>query len=240
MTAEEKFLKIIDEFMKDRSQGIFGLENDYDLITAGYQGEIYVSEDFSDELLSFIKDNGLVLSKKRQNTIGEYMKLMKLMKLIILFLAVFLMACNKTDVQYVNVPTTVEVPQSLEGFWRCDNGGQVELLVDHAGRVSFDSSGQFLTSVNNYDNSLTTHLSITDVDLLVQNGDVILNPRNYTYTAAQNLLDNGGTLLTGSRRTDIRLQLVSSGNIKFTITVYSGAILVNNNTIVSKRTINCN
>jgi len=240
MTAEEKFLKIIDEFMKDRSQGIFGLENDYDLITAGYQGEIYVSEDFSDELLSFIKDNGLVLSKKRQNTIGEYMKLMKLMKLIILFLAAFLMACNKTDVQYVDRPTTVETPQSLEGFWRCDNGGQVELLVDHAGRVSFDSSGQFLTSVNNYDNSLTTHLSITDVDLLVQNGDVILNPRNYTYAAAQNLLDNGGTLLTGSRRTDIRLQLVSSGNIKFTITVYSGAILVNNNTIVSKRTINCN
>jgi uncharacterized membrane protein len=157
---------------------------------------------------------------------------------LLMFLTVFLIACDK-DVQYVNVPTTIEVPQSLEGFWRCDNGGQVELLVDHAGRVSFDTSGQFIVSVNSYDSSLTTYPVITDIDLLVQNGDVILNPRNYTYAAAQNLLDNNGTLLTGSRRTDVRLQKTNSG-IKLTMSVYSGAIAANNNTIVSQRQVECN
>jgi len=141
-----------------------------------------------------------------------------------------LISCGKQ----IETVTQYTIPHTIEGFYKCPNGGQLELLVDYLGRITFDTNGEYITSENSYNSSISNHPIINDQNI----DNMILYPRNYTYNTSNNILDNNGNLLTGSRRTDISLSYIDEDKITLTISIYNASI--NNSTnIVVTRIINC-
>jgi len=157
-------------------------------------------------------------------------------KLIALATLVLLTSCGK-DISVIETFKT----QDFEGFYFCDNQSSLELLVDFNNRVTFETSGQSLNTVNPVNDTLGTHPTIGERDLLMANNKLIVTPRNYNYNSATHDIeeDVGGSDINGNRRTDLEVVLVKEKEVNITISIFANAVNSNVNNVVVKRTINC-
>lgn len=167
------------------------------------------------------------------------------MKYLILAGLLIFSGCGKdVVVQTVEKEVTKEVflPQDFEGYWYCGNSSNVELIADYQDRITFETSGQSLNSLN--PESLTefgTHPTIGERDLILNNGKLVINPRNYNYSSSTHDIeeDVSGSNITGNHRTDIKVELKTSKELTLEIKIWSGALNTNINEIIATRTFNC-
>lgn len=157
-------------------------------------------------------------------------------KLIAMTTLILFTGCGK-DVSLVETFKA----QDFEGFYYCDNNSTLELISDFSNRVTFESSGQSLNSVNPKNDSLGTHPTISDRDLIAVNNKLVMSPRNYNYNSSTHDLETDvrGSNITGNRRTDISLKLLTEHEIELTIDIFEGPVNGNVNSIVAKRLFNC-
>jgi hypothetical protein len=165
---------------------------------------------------------------------GGIMKFLTFSALLLL-----LVSCNDNEYLTVEQVNVVE-SQEFEGFYYCDNSSQIELLVDFADRVTIETTGQSLNSINPKNGTLGTHPVIGDRDLLMNGNKLIINPRNYHYSSLSHDIeeDLSGNNITGHKRTDIEISK-TDGGIQILIKIYAGAVNQNINNIIAERTINC-
>ena len=159
------------------------------------------------------------------------MKTLTLSMIILMFTS-----CGK---EYVT--TTEYKTQDFEGYYYCDNNSNIELVTDFNNSVTVDSFGQSLNSVNPQNNTIGTHPLISYRDLVINGNKLIISPRNYTYSSSTHDLENdvSGSNITGSKRTDVSMTLVSENVLSISIKIYSGAINTNINNIILNRTFTC-
>ena len=167
---------------------------------------------------------------------------------------------SSVEVRYEDREVIVEVPvaQDFEGRYKCsivsagvcdvatppvncEAESFLELYADYADRVSFETSGQSLNSVNPQNESLGTHPSIGDRDLEITGDSLVLAPRNYNYSSSTHDIeeDVNGSNITGNRRTDITVKLKKNKDLKLTLKIFDGAVNSNINNIVATRELNC-
>lgn len=157
---------------------------------------------------------------------------------VLTFLAVVTFGLSSCGKEYVH---SVEYKaQDFEGFYKCSNNSQVELIADFNNRVSFETYGQSLNSINPKNQTLATHPTVSEKDLLIVGNSLIINPRNYTYSSSTHDVeqDASGANITGNKRTDIKVtRLESKINIEFII--YANANNSNINSITAQRVVEC-
>lgn len=162
------------------------------------------------------------------------------MRILLLVLGLALIGC-KNDMKETSSVIIVDntKAQAFEGNFGCKNGSFIELLQDSNGNITFETIGQSLNSVNPNNNTIGTHPTISDRNIAVINSSVRVS-RNYTYSSSTHDLeqDTNGSNITGSHRTDVRLQLIKGG-IKVSIDIWAGAVNSNINNIVAKRVFEC-
>lgn len=167
-------------------------------------------------------------------------------KLLLMFCLILLASCGK---EYVHTTSEVEVEvekevfiaQDFEGFYTCDNYSQVELIVDYQDRVTFETSGQSLNSINPKNGSLGTHPTVSERDLVVNDNSLVINPRNYNYSSSSHDIeeDLSGSNITGNKRTDISVTKVDDTTIKIKFVIFDGAVNSNINDVIAERELNC-
>lgn len=151
-------------------------------------------------------------------------------------LSLLLTSCGK---EYV---TSVEYKaQDFEGYYYCENNSTIELVTDYSNRVTIESTGQSLNSVNPQNNTLGTHPTISYRDLIINKDRLVIPQRNYNYSSSTYDLENDttGSDITGSKRTDVNMKMLSSDHLEVNIKIYANAINSNINSIVLDRTFSC-
>lgn len=170
----------------------------------------------------------------------------KLVKVVTFVVAlVFVVGCGRKD-RVVEVEVEVEkivaVAQDFEGTYLCDNNSYLELIADYKDRITFETSGQSMNSINPQNGTVGTHPVIGERDVVVVGGDrLLIAPRNYTYSSSTHDLENDltGSNVTGSRRTDVEVKKVSDNKISVKFEIYSGAVNSNVNGIIITREFVC-
>lgn len=160
-----------------------------------------------------------------------------------MFSLILLASCGKEythTTSEIEVEKEVYVAQDFEGYWYCDNGSNVELLADHLDRITFDTTGQSLNLINPSNSTLGTFPVIGERDLSVNDGKLIINPRNYNFDNNKHDIekDSGGDI-NGKRRVDLTVTLTSASTLTIKFKVYAGAINSNINYIDVDRELTC-
>lgn len=144
-------------------------------------------------------------------------------------------------IKEIEVVKEVFIAQDFEGYYFCDNNSSIELLTDHNNRVTFDTTGQSMNSINPQNGTLGTHPTVGERDLLIKNNRLVINPRNYNYSSSTHDIENDttGSNITGNKRTDLIVEKVDSETITVEYVIYSGAVNSNINSVIAKRKFTC-
>lgn len=159
--------------------------------------------------------------------------------LTILFILFLLAGCSE-DI-FNNTYAYPVSAEQFEGYYRCDNNSTLELISDFADRVSFETSGQSLNSLNPQNNTLGTHPVVSERDLLVYGNSLLIAPRNYNYNSSTHDIeeDGSGSNITGNRRTDISVTRTHDSSLEVTFSIYQNSVNNNINSIVAYRELTC-
>lgn len=160
------------------------------------------------------------------------------MKYIAILFSLFVLAsCGKDETTIIhNVPEEVTEDLFLEGAFYLENNGFLEITQDSFNRVTLESSGQLILSVNPQNNTIAEHPRISIVDAFIIN-DKIFSSRNYNYTSGNDLEEDvSGANITGNRKTDITIEIVDN-KLQIKIEIYAAAMNNNINFIVATRII---
>lgn len=174
-------------------------------------------------------------------------------KLIAIVGLLVLVSCGNDEVLLQTVEKEVEVlkevevtkevykAQDFEGFYFCDNNSSLELLTDHNNRVTFDTYGQSMNSINPQNDTLGTHPVISERDVLIKGNRLIIPPKNYNYSSSTYDIeeDDTGSNITGKKRTDVIVEKSNDDSITVEFVIYSNAINQNINWIVANRKFTC-
>jgi hypothetical protein len=155
-----------------------------------------------------------------------------------MILVLALVGCGKDDNRHTTVNQVVVVDakaQDFEGVYHFDNGGFIELIAASDGDVTVLSQGQILTSVNPENDTFAQHPTISRVNEEVVDGSVRFSV-NLNYTSGHDLEEDvSGANVLGQKRTDVLIQVLESGKLKITLTVYSDKLSNNANYVVAVR-----
>jgi len=146
--------------------------------------------------------------------------------------------CGKTEYNNVLVPT--RMAQDFEGLFYCENGSNVELIADYQDRVTFETSGQSLNSINPINSTLSTHPIISNRDVVVNGNKLVMFPVNVTYSSSTHDVEkDAGGDINGKKRTDYSISLNEQDQLLIKITIYDNAINSNINSIIVEREFTC-
>lgn len=161
------------------------------------------------------------------------------MKKLILIL-LLLTGCGKDSYYHTKEYVPVVDAQDFEGYWYCDNNSNLELIADFKNRITFETIGQSLNTVNPSNDTLGTFPVISERDVLVNNNKLLINPRNYTFDKDTHDVekDTGGDI-DGQKRVDLLIELKSKKKLNIKVKVYNDKINNNINSIVADREFNC-
>lgn len=156
------------------------------------------------------------------------------MKIFMILPLLLLMSCEQNMV-FIRGDTIVE-KQEFEGKYTFDNQSFIELITSVDNEITFVTAGQSLNSVNPENDTVGTHPIISDRDVELTNGKLVLPPRNVNYNTRHDIeQDISGSNITGSHRTDVTVEKTANNGIKITIMIWQGALNNNINTIIATR-----
>lgn len=166
------------------------------------------------------------------------------MKYLLLALTLTLFSCGKDTtevrIEEKEVIKEVFVAQDFEGYWYCDNNSNVELLADYQDRITFDTAGQSLNSINPANSTLGTFPTVGERDLVVNGNKLVINPRNYNFDSSKHDIEkDAGGDINGKKRVDLEVELINQSELKIKFTVYANSINSNINFIDVEREFNC-
>lgn len=186
-----------------------------------------------------------------------------LLLLFLIYASTQLTGCGKDhtiEVRYEDKEIIVEIPkaQDFEGFYICKivSAGicdtdtppvnclvdsYLELYADYEDRVSFETTGQSLNSLNPNNGTLGTFPVISAKDLVIADKKLNVAPRNYTFDSSKHDIeeDVSGADINGSKRTDVSLELVDGNAVLLNIKVFDNPVNSNINDIIVDRTLKC-
>jgi hypothetical protein len=133
----------------------------------------------------------------------------------------------------------VEVDQPLEGVYEFENGGYLELIVDHEGYVTILDEDFNLVVVNSYNDTLANMPRVTAENVPVRNNKfTIAKDVNYGNTNQYDLeRDDNGQNITGVRYTVLEFSLTNDDVLEILIKVYDGRRNNNLNWVIFETTL---
>ena len=169
------------------------------------------------------------------------------LRCILSVLSFVLVGCGKayrdTNNYITNVTNNPETIQNstdstlpdFAGVYRFANDSILEIKQSVDSDVTFETTGQFLQSVNPKNDTFGTHPSINKKDAEIHN-NVVFFVQNFNYTSGQDLEeDDSGSNITGQKQTSVLLELVEERKIRLTIKIYGDSMNNNPNEVVAKR-----
>lgn len=144
----------------------------------------------------------------------------------------------------------VILAQEFEKVWKCENGGQLELIQSSDSGLYWEKEGQIIVSSNLKDSSgtrvdtsqnvrsFTSHPRISASNLIVFEG-FFRFLKDVKYSKRNNLTsDSTGQVIEGKKQTEYLGTLVN-GVLELQIIVYEGSIVSNPASILAVRFVKC-